>query len=143
MFTNEPQLLIDEDPPFVENIKQDKKVSFSETTTTTLPPPIEPEQKQTQSQESNAETDVEDEYDNLDYDNLNYDNLNYDKWKYSIISGVIFFIIANPLTYKFMNLFLKKIINITNKNGSPSFYGLMLHTIVYVIIIRATMDLNI
>lgn len=136
-FTEEPQLLTNEDPPFVENIKQDKKVSFSETTSTTLPPPIEPEQKQPQNQESNAETDLEDE------DEYEYKNISYDKWKYSIISGLIFFIIANPLTYKFMNLFLKKIIKVTNKNGSPSFYGLMLHTIVYVIIIRGTMDLNI
>lgn len=139
-FTEEPQLLTNEDPPFVENVKKDKKVSFSETTSTTLPPPMESEE----AQELDAETDVEEEYDeSVDVDEYEPKDISYDKWKYSIISGLIFFIIANPLTYKFMNLFLKKIIKVTNKNGSPSFYGLLLHTIVYVIIIRGTMDLNI
>ena len=49
------------------------------------------------------------------------------KFKFSLYSALLFFLIANPVTYRFTN----SIISGTSENGCPTAFGFMLHTLVF------------
>jgi hypothetical protein len=70
-----------------------------------------------------------------------------EKWRYSVISATLFFIIANPTIYKVvdkivgsMPMLTKIIGHIAGPAGCPTFVGLILHSIVYMLVIRLLMD---
>jgi hypothetical protein len=67
---------------------------------------------------------------------------NLDKWRWSAISGVIFFIVANPWTFKTVQGLVGEYIQVLNNYGSPTNEGLVLHTIVFILILRAWMELK-
>jgi hypothetical protein len=50
------------------------------------------------------------------------------KAKYSFISALIFFIVANPETYKFTRTMFGSIIDLTQSMGAN---GLLLHTVIF------------
>ena len=52
------------------------------------------------------------------------------KAKYSFISALVFFIVANPETYKFTQMLFGSLVDIADK-GVVSPNGLLLHTIVF------------
>lgn len=63
-----------------------------------------------------------------------------DKWLSAIIIGIIFLILAAPLIFKFSNNIFKYVKMPTIKeNNTPTIFGLLLHTIVFIIIIRLLM----
>ena len=47
--------------------------------------------------------------------------------KYSLYSALIFFLVANPATFKFVNSLLPGVA----VNGCPTSFGLLLHTFVF------------
>jgi hypothetical protein len=49
------------------------------------------------------------------------------KFKFSLYSALLFFLIANPVTYKFTNSILPG----TSVNGCPTAFGFILHTLVF------------
>ena len=49
------------------------------------------------------------------------------KVKYSLYSALIFFLVANPATFKFVNSLLPGVA----VNGCPTSFGLLLHTFVF------------
>jgi hypothetical protein len=65
---------------------------------------------------------------------------NFDKWVISIIIGIVFLVLVSPFMFKLSN-------NITringprtmNVNGSPTGFGLLLHTLIFIIIVRLLM----
>ncbi len=65
------------------------------------------------------------------------------KWKISLFSAIIFILVVNPYTYmltqKLLGGFLPKI---SESNGCPTMFGLFIHTIVYILLIRGSMDLK-
>jgi hypothetical protein len=65
------------------------------------------------------------------------------KWFISILSGIIFYVIAAPRIYKITGKIIYKIfaVKIENK-GKPNNLGLLIHTIIFVLITRFLMDLN-
>jgi len=63
-----------------------------------------------------------------------------DKWRYSFYSLFIFFLVSNPYTYKITNSLSP--IKTTLSLGCPTFFGLCLHGLVFLLIIRYIMDLN-
>lgn len=67
----------------------------------------------------------------------------YKKWQISIFSAFIFILVINPYTYmltqKMLGGFLGKI---AETNGCPTMRGLLLHTIVYILLVRGSMDLH-
>ncbi len=68
---------------------------------------------------------------------------NSTKWKISIFSLIIFIIIVNPNTYKFTDKLLGGIIGpLCDYNGCPTDRGLLVHSLVYLLIVRYSMDLN-
>lgn len=67
----------------------------------------------------------------------------YAKWQISIFSAFIFILVVNPYTYqltqKIFGGFLGKI---AEANGCPTVTGLALHTLVYILLVRGSMDLH-
>jgi len=57
------------------------------------------------------------------------------KVKYSLYSALIFFLIANPITYKVVNSVLPGVAS----NGCPTPFGLVLHTIVFFLALLGVM----
>ena len=67
----------------------------------------------------------------------------YTKWQISIFSAVIFILVVNPYTYILTQKLLGGILGqIAEPNGCPTTRGLILHTIVYLLLVRGSMDLN-
>lgn len=56
--------------------------------------------------------------------------------KYSFISALVFFIVANPETYKFTKTIFGSIIDLTQSMGAN---GLMLHTTIFFFAMLALM----
>lgn len=53
------------------------------------------------------------------------------KAKYSFISALVFFIVANPETYKLTQSLLGSFIEIAHPMGAATPNGLMLHTVIF------------
>jgi hypothetical protein len=54
------------------------------------------------------------------------------KAKYSFYSALVFFLVANPETYKVAQRFLGGYLgNIANPGGCPTAYGLFIHTLIF------------
>ena len=67
-----------------------------------------------------------------------------DKWRFTFYTIIIFLLVVNPYTYIFVNSLLSKIIGkIADPNGCPTTLGFIVHTIVFTLIIRYVMDLDI
>jgi len=67
----------------------------------------------------------------------------YTKWQISIFSACIFILVIHPYTYKLtQKLFGKVLGQLADMNGCPTTRGLALHTLVYILLVRGSMDLN-
>ena len=67
----------------------------------------------------------------------------YMKWKISIFSAFIFILVVNPYTYILTQKILGGLLGkIAETNGCPTMRGLILHTIVYILLVRGSMDLD-
>ena len=66
-----------------------------------------------------------------------------DKWKYSLYSAIVFLIISYPYTYMVMNRLLGSFIQISSPSGCPTLVGILIHTIVFGLVIRGIMELDI
>lgn len=69
---------------------------------------------------------------------------NLEKWKFTLITTVIFLIVVNPYTYQLTQKLLSPILGriASETTGCPTTIGFLLHTIVFTLIIRYTMDLK-
>ena len=67
----------------------------------------------------------------------------YMKWQITIFSAVIFLLVVNPYTYNLTQHLLGGLLGkISEPNGCPTTLGLALHTIVYILLVRGSMDLK-
>jgi hypothetical protein len=65
------------------------------------------------------------------------------KWFISILSGVIFYVIAAPRIYEITGKVINKFFGVKIENkGKPNNLGLLIHTIIFVLITRFLMNLN-
>lgn len=65
------------------------------------------------------------------------------KWQITFFSAFLFLLIVNPYTYKLTQRLLGGVVGkIADNNGCPTFIGLFVHTIVYILLVRGSMDLN-
>ena len=68
----------------------------------------------------------------------------YKKWQISIFSAFIFVLVIHPYTYMFTQKLLGGLLGkIADSNGCPTTFGLIIHTIVYILLVRGSMDLKI
>ena len=67
----------------------------------------------------------------------------YTKWQISVFSAFIFILVVHPYTYgltqKVFGGFLGQI---ANASGCPTTRGLLLHTLVYILLVRGSMDMH-
>jgi hypothetical protein len=70
---------------------------------------------------------------------------NQDKWYLSIITTILFYIIALPATYEYItNPIVEDITGISlEEKGKPTIIGVILHSLVFLLIIRYMMDMKI
>lgn len=61
------------------------------------------------------------------------------KVKYSFYSALVFFLVANPETYKLTQTFFGSFFHIASPGGCPSTAGFFLHTSVFFIVMVALM----
>ena len=67
----------------------------------------------------------------------------YKKWQISIFSAFIFVLVIHPYTYKLTQQMFGSILGkIAEANGCPTIRGLILHTLVYILLVRGSMDLK-
>ena len=67
----------------------------------------------------------------------------YKKWQISIFSAFIFILVINPYTYLFTQKLLGELLGkISDNNGCPTTRGLFIHTLVYILLVRGSMDLH-
>lgn len=66
-----------------------------------------------------------------------------DKWRYTIYTTILFLIIVCPLTYKIVNYILGSLVKICDKKGCPTYAGIFIHAIVFTLLLRCLMDLDI
>ena len=65
------------------------------------------------------------------------------KWQITIFSAFIFLLVIHPYTYKLTQNLLGGLLGkIAESNGCPTSRGLVLHTLVYILLVRLSMDLN-
>ena len=62
------------------------------------------------------------------------------KWKYTLITTIIFLIVANPYTYILVNSLLGKLVKIASPVGCPTTAGLLLHAVVFTLLLRWVMN---
>jgi hypothetical protein len=68
---------------------------------------------------------------------------NSTKWKITFFSAFLFLIVVNPYMYQLTQRLFGTIVGkIAESNGCPTFLGLFIHTIVYILLVRGSMDLN-
>lgn len=69
---------------------------------------------------------------------------NEDKWRWTLSTAVVFAIVTNPMTYKLVDRIFKTIdVKIANQTGCPTFIGLFIHTIIFILLLRALMEFDI
>ncbi|ADO67114.1 hypothetical protein crov081 [Cafeteria roenbergensis virus] len=66
-----------------------------------------------------------------------------EKWRISIFSAALFLTVVHPMTFQLTNSMLEPLIGTLSTNGCPTTVGLFIHTIVFVLLVRYSMDLNI
>lgn len=69
---------------------------------------------------------------------------NLEKWKFSLIGTFLVLILFNNTVFKLTQKFFGNIISkISNKEGCPTTFGYLLHAIVFTILVRYSMEMNI
>lgn len=67
----------------------------------------------------------------------------YKKWQISIFSAFIFILVVNPYTYILTQKILGGVFGkIADNNGCPTYIGIIIHTILYILLVRGSMDLD-
>jgi len=63
-----------------------------------------------------------------------------DKWIISIISGLLFLLIASPFLFTLVNDITKRVgLTVASASGCPTTSGLLLHALVFILITRILM----
>ena len=69
---------------------------------------------------------------------------NEDKWRWTLLTVIIFLLVINPYTYIAVNTVLSKAgLKISDPSGCPTTLGLIVHTIVFMLLLRLVMEFDI
>ena len=71
-------------------------------------------------------------------------NQSVDKWRYTLYTVLVAILVFNPYTYTVINNLLNNVISVTtSKKGCPTIIGFGFHLLVFTLLIRYLMDLDI
>ena len=62
------------------------------------------------------------------------------KWVYTLMTTLLFLLIAHPLTYQLTQSLLGGVFRIANKAGCPTMMGFLLHALVFTLLLRWMME---
>ena len=62
------------------------------------------------------------------------------KWRYTLYTAILFLLVANPYTFKFVQKLLGKFVTVASREGCPTNYGLLIHALVFTLVLRYLMD---
>ena len=65
------------------------------------------------------------------------------KWQISLFSALIFTVVIHPITYNITNNLFKNLVGPLSINDCPTNTGLIIHIIIFLLIVRFSMDLDI
>lgn len=69
---------------------------------------------------------------------------NLEKWKFSLIGTFLVVILFNQTMFRLTQSILGNLIGkISDKNGCPTILGYLLHTLVFTLLVRYSMEINI
>jgi hypothetical protein len=63
------------------------------------------------------------------------------KFKYSLYSALAFFLLASPQVFSFVNSLIGSFAKVSDPNGCPTAFGLILHTIIFLGLLYLMMSL--
>lgn len=63
----------------------------------------------------------------------------FDRMLIAVVIGIVFFLLAMPLAFRLSNAVGSRIRVPTVRNGSPTLIGLIIHTILFIIVVRLLM----
>ena len=66
-----------------------------------------------------------------------------DKWRWTIYTTILFLIIVNPMTYKFVQKLLGSFVKVADASGCPTMNGILVHAVVFTLLLRVLMDMKI
>lgn len=66
-----------------------------------------------------------------------------DKWRWSFFTAILFLIIVNPMTYKFVQKLLGGFVKIADASGCPTTNGILVHALVFMGLVRGLMSFDI
>lgn len=65
------------------------------------------------------------------------------KWQISLFSALIFLLVVHPMTYQLTQKLLGGVLGkISDVSGCPTTLGLALHTVVYILLVRGSMEVK-
>ncbi len=64
------------------------------------------------------------------------------KWVYTLMTTLLFLLIAHPATYQMTNSLFRGVFRVANKAGCPTMAGFLLHALVFTILLRWMMEAN-
>jgi hypothetical protein len=65
------------------------------------------------------------------------------KWQITFFSAAIFLLVVSPYTYRWTDQILGKFVGkIADDNGCPTYIGLSIHIIIYILLVRYSMELE-
>jgi hypothetical protein len=68
----------------------------------------------------------------------------HDKWRFTLYTTVLLLILFNPWMYLFVNRLVGSLIgSIANKEGCPTMLGFIVHAVVFTVVLRGMMNMNI
>lgn len=67
-----------------------------------------------------------------------------DKWRFTLYTTILLLILFNPWMYLIVHKLLGSLIgSIANKEGCPTMIGFIVHAVVFTVILRLLMNMNI
>lgn len=71
--------------------------------------------------------------------NIRTNASNSQKWIAAIVAGLLFLLLSSPIAYQFTNALFGAIGLNTTDGGRPTWGGLIIHSIIFVLLIRLIM----
>jgi len=67
----------------------------------------------------------------------------YDKWRFTLYTTLVLVILFNTWTYKIVDSFLGNLVgSIASKDGCPTLLGFGIHVLLFTLVIRYIMDMD-
>ena len=64
------------------------------------------------------------------------------QWKISFYITIAFIILSSPFVYRLKNNIFKRVCRLSNKDGTPTLCGILIHSFIFMIIVKNILDME-